>query len=428
MRMLYTALLALLTPLIVLRLWLKGRVQPAYRQRIGERFGRVPAHPVAVWVHAVSVGESVAALPLIEALIKRHGERQVWVTTTTPTGSERVVASLGTRVIHSYAPYDLPQVVARFLDRARPQQVVVMETELWPNLFAALKTRGIPLTIANARLSPRSFKGYSRVAGFARSVLGNVTTVAAQSALDGERFTALGAPNVQVIGNLKFDLALPSEPYPLTANIARLWPADRPIWIAVSTHEGEEDIVLDAHHALLQHDPYALLILVPRHPQRFEDVARRITAKGMSYERRSTLAEHPDISGQRQPTPILLGDSMGEVMAYLAAAQVAFVGGSLVPVGGHNVLEPAALGMPVLFGPHMHNFLDARTLLLQAECAREITDAEMLSAALLEWLPWQKSDDRLQPARAARSTRAAAAVAANRGALKKLLALLERSA
>ena len=423
--MLYTALLALLTPLIVLRLWLKGRVQPAYRQRIGERFGRVPAHPVAVWVHAVSVGESVAALPLIEALIKRHGLGQVWVTTTTPTGSERVQAALGARVIHTYAPYDLPHIVARFLDRARPQQVVVMETELWPNLFAALKARGIPLTIANARLSPRSFKGYSRVAGFARAVLNNVTTVAAQSALDAERFSALGAPNVQVLGNLKFDLALPSGTHPLTSNIARLWGERRATWVAVSTHEGEETIVLDAHQQLLQHDAYALLILVPRHPQRFEDVAQRIRARGMAFERRSTLAQNPDFSGQRHPTPVLLGDSMGEVMAYLAAGQLAFVGGSLVPVGGHNVLEPAALGLPVLFGPHMHNFLDARALLLQAECAREITDANTLAEALLEWLPWEKSQDHLEPERQARSERASAAVAANRGALQKLLALLD---
>lgn len=424
MRTLYTVLLALLTPLIVLRLWAKGRVQPAYRQRIGERFGHVPAHPVAVWVHAVSVGESLAALPLIEALIQQHGERQVWVTTTTPTGSERIAAALGARVIHTYAPYDLPHVVARFLARACPKQVVVMETELWPNLFQALKARGIALTIANARLSPRSFKGYSRVAGFTRSVLAKVSTVAAQSVLDGERFTALGAPNVQVCGNLKFDLALPSAPHPLTANIGRLWRHDRATWIALSTHEGEEDIVLDAHRQVLQHDPCALLILVPRHPQRFEQVAQRIRTKGFGWVCRSELAEHPDFSGQRQPTPILLGDSMGEAMAYLAAAQVAFVGGSLAPVGGHNVLEPAALGLPVLFGPHMHNFLDARDLLLKAEVAREVADAAGLCAALLDWLPWEKSQDHLEPERAARSARAAAAVAANRGALQKLLALL----
>jgi len=424
MRMLYTALLALLTPLIVLRLWAKGRTLPAYRQRIGERFGFVPTHPVAVWVHAVSVGESLAALPLIEALIAQHGERQVWVTTTTPTGSERIVAALGTRIIHSYAPYDLPQVVARFLDRARPQQVVVMETELWPNLFYALQARSIPLTIANARLSPRSFKGYSRVAGFTRSVLAKVTTVAAQSALDGERFSALGAPRVVVTGNLKFDLTLPSTPHPLTAHIGRLWHQPRATWVAISTHEGEEDVALDAHRQLLQHDAFALLILVPRHPQRFEQVAQRIRAKGFAWVCRSELAEHPDLNGQRQPTPVLLGDSMGEAMAYLAAAQVAFVGGSLVPVGGHNVLEPAALGLPVLFGPHMHNFLEARDLLLKADAAREVHDADSLCAALLDWLPWQKAQTHLQAERAARSQRAAAAVAANRGALQKLLALL----
>ena len=424
MRTLYTLLLTLLTPLIVLRLWFKGRQQPAYRQRIGERFGRVPAHPVAVWVHAVSVGESLAALPLIEALIQQHGERQVWVTTTTPTGSERVVAALGTRVIHTYAPYDLPWVVARFVALAAPKKVVVMETELWPNLFHELRRCGIPLTIANARLSPRSFKGYSRVPGFARSVLAKVFTVAAQSELDAERFKALGAPNVQVVGNLKFDLALPAEPHPRTTRIAQLWNADRPTWIAVSTHDGEEGAVLDAHQRLLQHDASALLILVPRHPQRFDAVAERVRSKGMACVRRSTLTDNPEFGGQRQPTPVLLGDSMGEVMAYLAAAQVAFVGGSLVPVGGHNVLEPAALGLPVLFGPNMHNFLDARALLLAADCAREITDADSLAASLLEWLPREESQDHLAAERQARAQRARAAVAANRGALQRLLALL----
>lgn len=418
MRTLYTLLLALLTPLIVLRLWLKGRVQPAYRQRIAERLGQVPEHPVAVWVHAVSVGESLAALPLIEALIKKHGERRVWVTTTTPTGSERVQAALGARVIHTYAPYDLPWVVARFLARAQPQQVVVMETELWPNLFAALNARGIPLTIANARLSPRSFKGYSRVAGFTRSVLGGVTTVAAQSALDAERFGALGAPRVEVIGNLKFDLALPAGEQPLTALIAARWPPPRAVWAAVSTHEGEEQAALEAHRELLQLQPDALLILVPRHPQRFEAVAAQIAAQGFGCVRRSAL------EAATQQAPVLLGDSMGEVMAYLAAAQLAFVGGSLVPVGGHNVLEPAAIGLPVLFGPQMHNFLAARELLLGAEVAREVSDAQSLAEALRDWLPNPAN----QAACEARRQRARTAIAANRGALQKLLALLERKA
>lgn len=419
MRTLYTGLLTLLTPLIVLRLWLKGRLQPAYRQRIGERFGAVPVHPVAVWVHAVSVGESLAALPLIEALITRHGSGQVWVTTTTPTGSERVLAALGTRVLHSYAPYDLPWIVARFLDRARPGQVVVMETELWPNLFAALRRRGIPLTIANARLSPRSFAGYSRVPGFTRSVLGKVTTVAAQSALDAERFTALGAPCVEVLGNLKFDLALPEIPQALTARIAALSNAARPVWAGVSTHAGEEETLLTAHRMLLQQQPDALLILVPRHPQRFDEVARLIAAQGFNMARRSQF----EVAEPAAAISVLLGDSMGEMMAYLAAAQLAFVGGSLVAVGGHNVLEPAAIGLPVLFGPHMHNFLAARELLLDAGAAREVGDADALVQALYDWLPKPGAPT---PQQAARSARARAAVAANRGALQRLLALLEK--
>jgi 3-deoxy-D-manno-octulosonic-acid transferase len=373
----------------------------------------LPAQPVAVWVHAVSVGESLAALPLIEALIARHGERRVWVTTTTPTGSERVQAALGHRVVHSYAPYDLPWVVARFLGRARPQQVVVMETELWPNLFAALHQRGIPLTIANARLSPRSFQGYSRVAGFTRAVLGQVTTVAAQSALDAERFSALGAAQVQVVGNLKFDLALPPA-QPLTAQLRALGGA--PIWAAVSTHEGEEAAVLAAHQLLRAQHPQALLLLVPRHPQRFDAVATLIERSGLSLWRRSQL----DTFRGAAPA-VLLGDSMGEVMAYLAASEVVFVGGSLVPVGGHNVLEPAALGMPVLFGPQMHNFLAARDLLLQAGAAEQIADADALAAAIQRLL--QDPTTRQRMGEAGRT-----AVAANRGALQRLLALLDRSA
>lgn len=416
MQTLYTALLALLTPLIVLRLWIKGRQLPAYRERIAERFGRVPEHPVAVWVHAVSVGESLAALPLIEALIARHGERKVWVTTTTPTGSERVRAALGERVVHTYAPYDLPWIVARFLDRSQPKQVVVMETELWPNLFRALRRRGIPLLIANARLSPRSFRGYSRVAGFTRQVLSHVTVVAAQSALDAERFTALGAPRVEVVGNLKFDLALPEAESSLTANLRARWSGEHFVWAAVSTHEGEEEAALAAHRRLLDASPTARLILVPRHPQRFDAVAERIAAQGFAPLRRSAL--------ETQPSPqasVLLGDSMGEVLAYLAAADVAFVGGSLVPVGGHNVLEPAAIGLPVLFGPQMHNFLPARELLLGVDAALEVGDADALAAALV----------RLQHDVALRQTMGEAgraAVAANRGALERLLALLDRRA
>lgn len=421
MRLLYTLLLTLLTPLIVLRLLLKSRELPAYRQRIGERFGHVarPPEGVAVWVHAVSVGESLAALPLIKALVAQHGERRVWVTTTTPTGSERVTAALGESVIHSYAPYDLPTVVARFLDRARPAKVVVMETELWPNLFRACARRGIPLLIANARLSPRSFKGYGRVAGFTRATLADTAHIAAQSALDAERFAALGAPGVSVAGNLKFDLALPEAQLARGQRIRAALGATRPVWIAASTHEGEEEIALAAQLQLLRTLPTALLILVPRHPQRFDAVARLAERAGLRLLRRSALDFPADgaTPAPGEPPQVLLGDSMGEMLAYLEASDLAFVGGSFVPVGGHNVLEPAALGKPVLFGPQMHNFLPARELLLGCEAAQELAEPSALAEAVLALLA--------DPARRRTMGAAgAAAVAANRGALQRLLDLV----
>ena len=424
MRLLYTLLLYFVAPFVLLRLIWKSRQLPEYRSRIGERFGFVPeAEPgVAVWVHAVSVGESLAAQPLIEALLARHGDGRVWVTTTTPTGSARITAAFGARVHHSYAPYDLPAAVARFLGRVRPAQLVVMETELWPNLFSACARRGIPLIIANARLSPRSFAGYSRVRGFVSHTLRHCAAIAAQSEDDAERFRALGAPQdiVGVIGNLKFDLAVPTAQ--LTEGAAlRARFGERPVWIAASTHAGEEAAALAAHAALLELLPPALLILVPRHPQRFDEVWRLIEETGMPAERRSRLAAldhagHPQALGAVQ---VFLGDSMGEMFLYLAAADVAFVGGSLAPVGGHNILEPAALGLPVLFGTHMHNFVAARELLLERGAAIEITDAPSLAAEIGELLS-DKAKCRVMGAAGEH------AVAGNRGALERLLAVLEQ--
>ena len=412
MRLLYTFLLYLSTPLVLLRLLWKSRLQPEYRRRVGERFGLVePAEGgVAVWVHAVSVGESLAALPLIEQLIRRHGEGRVWVTTTTPTGSERVQAALGHRVRHSYAPYDLPGSVARFLERARPRQVVIMETELWPNLFRAIRKRGLPLLVANARLSPRSFRGYGRLRRSIAGVLADCTEVAAQSEADAERFRSLGAPRVSVMGNIKFDMTVPEEQLRRGRELRAALGTARPVWIAASTHEGEEQAALDAQRELLKRYPDSALILVPRHPQRFDEVAKLIERSGLRGVRRSAGA--PDAQ-----TQVLLGDSMGEMFAYFAAADVAFVGGSLVPVGGHNVLEPAALGLPVLFGPHMHNFIAARDLLLGCEAAQVVGDTAQLADAVATLF-----------GNAARRTRMGqagkAAVEANRGALARLLALL----
>ncbi|WP_029921891.1 lipid IV(A) 3-deoxy-D-manno-octulosonic acid transferase [Nevskia soli] len=412
MRLLYTFLLYLITPLVLLRLLWKSRLQPEYRRRVGERFGLVdPAEGgVAVWVHAVSVGESLAALPLIEQLIRRHGEGRVWVTTTTPTGSERVQAALGQRVRHSYAPYDLPGSVARFLERVRPCQVVIMETELWPNLFRAIRKRGLPLLVANARLSPRSFRGYGRLRRSIAGVLADCTEVAAQSEADAERFRSLGAPRVSVMGNIKFDMAVPEEQLRRGRELRAALGTSRPVWIAASTHEGEEQAALDTQRELLKRYPDSALILVPRHPQRFDEVAKLIERSGLRGVRRSAGA--PDAQ-----TQVLLGDSMGEMFAYFAAADAAFVGGSLVPVGGHNVLEPAALGLPVLFGPQMHNFVAARDLLLGCGAAQVIGDTAQLAAALAKLF-----GDAAQRARMGQAGKAA--VEANRGALARLLALL----
>jgi 3-deoxy-D-manno-octulosonic-acid transferase len=416
MRLVYTLLLYLLTPAVLLRLWWRGRALPEYRQRWGERFGRVarPDEPVAAWVHAVSVGEALAALPLIRALLQRFGAGRVLVTTTTPTGSERVRAALGGEVLHCYAPYDLPHVVARFLARMRPQRVIIMETELWPNLFRALQRRGTPPIVANARLSPRSFRGYSRVRGFAARTLGDCAQVAAQSEADAGRFRALGAARVSVMGNIKFDLAVPAEQLAR----GRQWRAQlgtaRPAWLAASTHEGEEEQVLAAHAQLRRERPDALLILVPRHPQRFEAVARLVEKSGFTCARRS---QWPPAAA----AAVLLGDSMGELFAYFAAADVAFVGGSLVAVGGHNVLEPAALGLPVLFGPQMHNFIAARDLLLAVGAAQEVANAAALAATVAQLL----GDGARRTAMGAAGR---AAVDANRGALARLLALIEAGA
>ena len=419
-RPLYSLLVYLLTPLALLRLLWRSRETPGYRRRIGERFGfvaRAP-EPVAAWVHSVSVGESLAALPLIRRLVEQHGPGRVWVTATTPTGSERIHEALGDQVLHTYLPYDLPGAVARFLDRARPRLVVIMETEVWPNLFHQLGERGIPLVIANARLSPRSFDGYSRVARFARSVIGDVSLVAAQSERDAERFRSLGAPRVEVTGNLKFDIEAPDEQLALGRQLRAWLGTERPAWIAASTHAGEEVMALEAHRALRKLRPDAVLILVPRDARRFDEVATSVARTGLSFQRRRDWI--PGQASASTPPAVLIGDSLGEMWMYLAASDAAFVGGSLVPVGGHNILEPAALALPVVFGSHMHNFLAPRELLLEARAAMELGAGSELGDAIADLL-----DD---PARRrAMGLSGQRAVLANRGALDRLLHLLRQN-
>lgn len=415
MRLLYTSLLYLILPLALLRLYWRGRRDPGHRQRWRERLGYFSAlpEPGCLWIHAVSVGEARAALPLIRALLDRYPEQQLLVTTTTLTGSRQVQEALSGRVQHVYAPYDLPDAVARFLRRTRPRMAIIMETELWPNVLRRCARAGIPILIANARLSARSAQGYARIGRLMMTILRDITLIAAQAEADAERFQTLGAPRVEVIGNLKYDLKLPDELMEQGRAVRReRLGENRLVWIAASTHVGEDEQILEALTQLRTHWPDLLLLLVPRHPERFASVATLCQQRGFSVVRRS----------DRQPcsleTAVFLGDSMGELLLFYAAADLAFVGGSLVATGGHNVLEPALLGLPVLFGPHMFNFTEAGERLLAVEAARQVADAGELALAVNQWLA-----DPEQRRNAGR--RGQAVVERHRGALAALMERIE---
>lgn len=417
-RTLYSLLLQLALPLILLRLAWRARRAPAYRWRVGERFalGLPALRPGGIWVHAVSVGESIAAVPLIRALQARHPELPITVTCMTPTGSEHIRALFGDRVQHCYLPYDLPWAASRFLDRLQPRLAVIIETELWPNHVHQCARRGIPVALANGRLSARSARGYGRFPGLTGPMLAELDWLAVQTAAEAERFRALGArpETVAVTGSIKFDLAVDPELPARAAALRAQWgAADRPVWIAASTHAGEDEIVLAAHRQLLARFPAALLILVPRHPERFDAVFELCRRQGFATVRRS------DAAAVSARDAVLLGDSMGELQFLYALADCAFVGGSLVPNGGHNLLEPAALGKPVLSGPHLFNFLDIAARLREAGALREAGDATALATEVARL--WA------DPACAGDMGRAALTVLqANRGALERLLAGLER--
>lgn len=413
MRHLYTVLLYLATPLILARLYWRSRRLPDYRHRWAERFGVFPALPVpgCLWIHAVSVGETRAALPLIRALRERYPTWPLLITTTTPTGSQQVREALRDAVWHVYAPYDLPGAVTRFLARTRPRLAVVMETELWPNLFHYCAAAGIPTVVANARLSEHSARGYARLGSLTAQMLAKGTLVAAQSEADAARFRALGAARVRVTGNLKYDLALPPALLAQGQELRRTWGAQRPVLIAASTHAGEEELILDACERLRRRFSDLLLVLVPRHPERFPVVAELCRRRGLPLVARSEQRRC------EQATQVFLGDSMGELLLFYAAADVAFVGGSLVPVGGHNVLEPALLGLPVLFGPQMFNFSEASQHLLEARAAWRVNDA----AELAETAGRLLGDPAL---RRAAGRRGKAMVEANRGALAALVEII----
>jgi len=419
-RTLYTLLFHLGLPLVAIRLWLRARKAPAYAKRIGERFAvNLPAlRPGGIWVHAVSVGESIAAAPMIRALLKRYPELPITVTCMTPTGSERIQAMFADepRIQHCYLPYDLPWAAARFLSRVQPKLAVIMETELWPNHIHQCAKRGIPVALANARLSARSAKGYARFAGLTRPMLEEMSLIAVQSETEAERFRQLGArPEcVEVTGSIKFDLSIDPQLLIKACELRGSWQAqERPVWIAASTHEGEDEIVLNAHRQLLANYPDALLILVPRHPERFNTVFERCQREGFASVRRST---GEPVNARTQ---VLVGDTMGELLLLYALADSAFVGGSLVPNGGHNLLEPAALAKPVLSGPHLFNFLEIAAMLREAGALEEVEDAQGLALAVQRLFELPQDAQRMAQA-------SLNVMQANQGALQRLLDGLAR--
>lgn len=416
MTTIYTALLYFIQPLIWLRLWLRGRKAPAYRKRWAERYGYCvgKVKPDGIVLHSVSVGETLAAIPLVRALRHRYPTLPITVTTMTPTGSERAQSAFGKDVHHVYLPYDLPGSINRFLDTVNPRLVIIMETELWPNIIRILHQRNIPLVIANARLSARSAKGYRNLGKFMRQLLQSITLIAAQNTEDGDRFLSLGLKRSQlaITGSLKFDISVTPELAARAVTLRRQWAPRRPVWIATSTHEGEEAIVLDTHRRLLQTFPDLLLILVPRHPERFNDARELTQERGFSFILRSS-GEIPSGS-----TQVVIGDSMGELMLLYGIADLAFVGGSLVERGGHNPLEPAAHALPVLMGPHIWNFKDICSKLQEGQGLITVTDVISLEKEVTNLL--QDDDYRRYYGR-----HAVDVLHQNQGALQRLLQLLE---
>lgn len=373
----YSLLGALLLPLLFVRLWWRGRKNPGYRKNIGERFGRYgrdgsPPLRDAIWIHAVSVGETRAAAPLVALLEQRFPGTPIVLTHMTATGRATGEALFGNRVTQRWLPYDYRFAVRAFLDHIRPKLALLMETEVWPHAIEECRRRKIPCFLVNARMSERSAARYARFASFTRPVFAALSGVAAQTERDAQRLRALGARDVTVTGNLKFDIEAPENAPALGAALRQRF-GQRPVWIAASTRDGEEALLLDALRRHPDELPAGTLtVIVPRHPERFDRVAEQLRVREMPFVRRSDEGDvPPDVA-------FVLGDSMGEMFAYYAAADLAFVGGSLLPLGGQNLLEPLAAGTPVLIGPHTFNFKDVSEAACAAGAARRVVDADEL--------------------------------------------------
>ncbi|MGP1924227.1 MAG: lipid IV(A) 3-deoxy-D-manno-octulosonic acid transferase [Arsenophonus sp. NEOnobi-MAG3] len=413
---LYKILIYLIQPIIWLRLLWRSRKSSSYCKRWKERYGfcKGKVIPGGILLHSVSVGETLAAVPLVKALRHHYPTISITVTTMTQTGSERVLSEFGNDVQHVYLPYDLAGSVRRFLNYTDPKLTIIMETELWPNLILQLRQRKIPLVIANARLSERAAARYQKLGYFIKNLSQKITLVAAQNQEDGERFITLGLARkkLNVIGNLKFDISVTPEILVKTITLRRKWAPNSQVWIATSTHEGEESIILQAHTKLLKQFPNLLLILVPRHPERFAQ-AKALTKKAkLRYICRSKN-QVPN-----EDTQVIIGDTMGELMLLYGIADLAFVGGSLVEKGGHNPLEAAAHALPVLMGPYTFNFKDICTKLKEADGLITVNDIKSLILTVSHLL--KDEDFRLYHGRQAKEV-----LHENQGALEKLIKLLE---
>jgi 3-deoxy-D-manno-octulosonic-acid transferase len=373
----YTTILFLLLPYVVFHLVWRARRQPEYLHHWGERFGRYrrvrPLRPV-IWLHAVSVGETRAAAPLVKALQARYPEHQILLTHMTPTGREAGEQLFGTDVLRCYLPYDYPFAVRRFLAHFKPELGLLLETEVWPNLIQACRAANVPLCLVNARLSEKSARRYARFGKLTAASLRQMSAIAAQTEEDARRLEELGASNVSVMGNLKFDITPSAELLELGSRLLQRFGPERLIFLAASTREREEEEILAAVKNLGM--PELLMVIVPRHPQRFDSVAQLLDQLGIPWQRRS--AEQP----LGAATQVVLGDSMGEMFAYYAACDVAFIGGSLLPYGGQNLIEACAVGKPVIIGPHTYNFAEAAERAVEAGAAVRVASAEELAREL----------------------------------------------
>ncbi len=396
-RLLYTLLIYLLLPFTPIKLLWRSIRQPEYRQHMAERYGcygNKPQQPV-IWLHCVSLGETRAAAPLVQSLLQAYPTHRILLTHATPTGREAGEQLFGDQVDRVYLPYDTPGAVARFLKHFKPAVGLLLETELWFNLIAGCHQRSIPVLLVNARLSARSAKGYARVAGLTRQALQQLTAIAAQTEADAARLQQLGAAAVSICGNLKFDVKPPEDAVERGLALRQLLGKHRPVFLAASTRDGEEDLILDAMQQL--NDPNLLTVIVPRHPQRFDSVAELLKKRGTRFQRRSEIVSSgpeaqldqgaaADEVRLKPTTNILLGDTMGEMFTYYAACDVAFIGGSLLPFGGQNLIEAAIMGKPVLVGPYTFNFDWVAEAAVQSGGAIRVHDVSMLAAAVQQLL------------------------------------------